>query len=211
MVRNWSSPALADLRSRMAVTLADRTSASSVWIAANSVGPAMRGHGWPASWRRARRRCSARASSCSPASEQQDPSPGGREIVLRAGTAAALRMPPWTTRRASTNPTDRRSEEPDISEVFSPEYLAMLVICGGTVRDSDWDLLPEAVAARRPQPVAQTTPAGRRATPTSVPVAAAPLLRVGDPAVLRDVEDHAFGVAELLLVVERVLQVPAGP
>ncbi|HEX2539509.1 MAG TPA: hypothetical protein VHM00_00325 [Caldimonas sp.] len=43
MVRNWSSPALADLRSRMAVTLADRTSASSVWIAANSVAPGMRG------------------------------------------------------------------------------------------------------------------------------------------------------------------------
>ena len=44
MVRNWSSPALADLRSRMAVTLADRTSASSVWIAANSVAPAIRGN-----------------------------------------------------------------------------------------------------------------------------------------------------------------------
>lgn len=44
MVRNWSSPALADLRSRMAVTLADRTSASSVWIAANTVAPGMRGN-----------------------------------------------------------------------------------------------------------------------------------------------------------------------
>ena len=43
MVRNWSSPALADLRSRMAVTLAERTSASSMWIAQNSVAPGMRG------------------------------------------------------------------------------------------------------------------------------------------------------------------------
>ncbi|MEP7300906.1 MAG: hypothetical protein ABI699_05210 [Caldimonas sp.] len=37
LVRNWSSPSLADLRSRMAVVLADRASAASVWIAANSV------------------------------------------------------------------------------------------------------------------------------------------------------------------------------
>jgi hypothetical protein len=43
MVRNWSSPGLADLRSRMAVTLADRTSAASVWIAKNTVAPGMRG------------------------------------------------------------------------------------------------------------------------------------------------------------------------
>ena len=52
----------------------------------------------------------------------------------------------------TANPPDRRAEEPDSGDVFSPEYLAMLVICGGTVRDSDWDLLPEAVAARRPPP-----------------------------------------------------------
>ena len=44
MVRNWSSPALADLRSRMAVHLADRASASTMWIAVNSVAPAHR-HG----------------------------------------------------------------------------------------------------------------------------------------------------------------------
>ena len=44
LVRNWSSPSLADLRSRMAVVLADRSSASSVWIAANSVHGAQR-HG----------------------------------------------------------------------------------------------------------------------------------------------------------------------
>ncbi len=42
LVRNWSSPNLADLRSRMAVVLADRSSAASVWIAANSIVPAGR-------------------------------------------------------------------------------------------------------------------------------------------------------------------------
>ena len=40
MVRNWSSVALADLRSRMAVHLADRASASTMWIAVNSIAPA---------------------------------------------------------------------------------------------------------------------------------------------------------------------------
>jgi len=39
MVRNWSSAALADLRSRMAVHLADRASASTMWIAANTIAP----------------------------------------------------------------------------------------------------------------------------------------------------------------------------
>ena len=42
LVRNWSSASLADLRSRMAVTLADRSSAASVWIAANSVSSEFR-------------------------------------------------------------------------------------------------------------------------------------------------------------------------
>lgn len=42
LVRNWSSLSLADLRSRMAVVLADRSSAASVWIAANSIVPAGR-------------------------------------------------------------------------------------------------------------------------------------------------------------------------
>jgi hypothetical protein len=42
LVRNWSSPSLADLRSRMAVTLADRSSAASVWIAVNSVSSTYR-------------------------------------------------------------------------------------------------------------------------------------------------------------------------
>ena len=44
LVRNWSSASLADLRSRMAVVLADRSSASSVWIAANTINGAQR-HG----------------------------------------------------------------------------------------------------------------------------------------------------------------------
>jgi hypothetical protein len=44
LVRNWSSANLADLRSRMAVVLADRSSAASVWIAANSINAAQR-HG----------------------------------------------------------------------------------------------------------------------------------------------------------------------
>ena len=45
LVRNWSSASLADLRSRMAVVLADRTSASSVWIAVNTVNGAHRHDG----------------------------------------------------------------------------------------------------------------------------------------------------------------------
>jgi len=46
LVRNWSSASLADLRSRMAVVLADRSSAASVWIAANSIdGPSRHGPG----------------------------------------------------------------------------------------------------------------------------------------------------------------------
>ena len=44
LVRNWSSASLADLRSRMAVVLADRSSAASVWIAINTVNGAHR-HG----------------------------------------------------------------------------------------------------------------------------------------------------------------------
>ena len=44
LVRNWSSSSLADLRSRIAVVLADRASASSVWIAVNTVNGAHR-HG----------------------------------------------------------------------------------------------------------------------------------------------------------------------
>jgi hypothetical protein len=63
MVRNWSSPALADLRSRMAVTLADRTSAASVWIAANSVAPGMRADALAS-------QLAARASSMFGASQQ---------------------------------------------------------------------------------------------------------------------------------------------
>ncbi len=45
MVRNWSEPSLADLRSRMSVTLTDRSSAASMWIAENSVNSAFRAPG----------------------------------------------------------------------------------------------------------------------------------------------------------------------
>ena len=69
-------------------------------------------------------------------------------------------MPVVNDETRTSPSTDRRTDEADSSEAFSPEYLAMLVICGGTVRDSDWDLLPEAVVARRPQPVAEKEPAG---------------------------------------------------
>ena len=44
LVRNWSSASLADLRSRMAVALADRSSAASVWIAANTVSKVFTPH-----------------------------------------------------------------------------------------------------------------------------------------------------------------------
>lgn len=42
LVRNWSSACLADLRSRMAVTLAERSSAASMWIADNSISSTYR-------------------------------------------------------------------------------------------------------------------------------------------------------------------------
>lgn len=44
---------------------------------------------------------------------------------------------------------DRRDPGHTAEDKFSPEYLAVLVVCGGTVRDSDWAVLPEAIAARR--------------------------------------------------------------
>ncbi len=43
---------------------------------------------------------------------------------------------------------DRRSPEHTGDDEFSPEYLAMLVVCGGEVRDSDWSVLPPALVAR---------------------------------------------------------------
>lgn len=46
--------------------------------------------------------------------------------------------------------TERRSPEHSVEDDFSPEYLAVLVVCGGHVRDSDWAVLPESLAARRP-------------------------------------------------------------
>ena len=54
LIRNWSSPSLADLRSRMAVALADRSSAASVWIAVNSVSSTYVPHPEPMAARFAR-------------------------------------------------------------------------------------------------------------------------------------------------------------
>ena len=34
-------------------------------------------------------------------------------------------------------PNDRRKHQADPNEVLSPEYLAMLIACGGEVRESD--------------------------------------------------------------------------
>jgi hypothetical protein len=51
-----------------------------------------------------------------------------------------------------TGTTDRREDERGKSEELSPEYLAVLVVCGGTVRETDWEHLPESLAARRHGP-----------------------------------------------------------
>ena len=45
---------------------------------------------------------------------------------------------------------DRRVAPRPCGDDLSREYLAVLVICGGTVRDSDWAQLPESLASRRP-------------------------------------------------------------
>jgi hypothetical protein len=37
-------------------------------------------------------------------------------------------------------PNDRRKHQADPDEVLSPEYLAMLIACGGEVRAADRDL-----------------------------------------------------------------------
>ena len=37
-------------------------------------------------------------------------------------------------------PNDRRKHQAEADEVLSPEYLAMLIACGGEVRASDHDL-----------------------------------------------------------------------
>ncbi len=60
---------------------------------------------------------------------------------------------------------ERRIPAPAADEEFSPEYLAVLVVCGGHVRDSDWALLPEAIAARRPPPDAAANDESVRPTP----------------------------------------------
>ena len=41
-------------------------------------------------------------------------------------------------------PNDRRKSEADGDEVVSPEFLAMLVACGGEVRAGDRPPMPEA-------------------------------------------------------------------
>jgi len=63
-------------------------------------------------------------------------------------------------------PRERRAACEHAPEDFSPEYLAMLVVCGGTVRDSDWAVLPPAVAARRFFDPIRQAPAGSASGPT---------------------------------------------
>jgi hypothetical protein len=47
-------------------------------------------------------------------------------------------------------PNDRRKNARDGNdEALSPEYLAMLVVCGGEVRASDRAALPQGVIKRR--------------------------------------------------------------
>ncbi len=48
-------------------------------------------------------------------------------------------------------PNDRRRNPPGVDDVetLSPEYLAMLVACGGEVRSGDHALLREAGSERR--------------------------------------------------------------
>jgi hypothetical protein len=46
-------------------------------------------------------------------------------------------------------PNDRRKSPRDGDDALSPEYLAMLVVCGGEVRASDRAALPEVVIERR--------------------------------------------------------------
>ena len=50
----------------------------------------------------------------------------------------------------ASKPDERRAAEPAANEDLSDEYLAVVVVCGGTVRESDWKRLPASVAARRP-------------------------------------------------------------
>ena len=55
-------------------------------------------------------------------------------------------------------PDDRRAPEPAANEDLSDEYLAVVVVCGGTVRESDWKRLPASVAARRPRSRPEAAP-----------------------------------------------------
>ncbi|MDQ2927661.1 MAG: hypothetical protein ABI330_10280 [Caldimonas sp.] len=45
-------------------------------------------------------------------------------------------------------PNDRRKNAQEGDEVLSPEYLAMLMVCGGDVRAADRRALPNADADR---------------------------------------------------------------
>lgn len=47
-------------------------------------------------------------------------------------------------------PNDRRKNAPGSDEeVLSPEFLAMLVVCGGEIRQGDRDVLTQADGGRR--------------------------------------------------------------
>ena len=63
-------------------------------------------------------------------------------------------------------PQDRRAAHEHAPEDFSPEYLAMLVVCGGSVRDSDWAVLPPSLAARRHAGASFQRPAGEPTRPS---------------------------------------------
>ena len=46
-------------------------------------------------------------------------------------------------------PNDRRKNQVEVDEVLSPEYLAMLIACGGEVRAADRDAARGAQMERR--------------------------------------------------------------
>ena len=170
LVRNWSSASLADLRSRMAVVLADRSSAASVWIAANSINgaaaPRARHRHAAAGRHRARRR-PRRGATRRPPRRHVALQLGRRRLQLHqrtrlaAGVAhqalsyetghgadtriGAIRV--W--RDAVPYPNDRRKHQAEADEVLSPEYLAMLIACGGEVRAADRDVFRQRQMQQR--------------------------------------------------------------
>ena len=65
-----------------------------------------------------------------------------------------------------TYPNDRRKHEPQLEELLSPEYVAMLLACGGEVRAEDRSALsaPQGQNRRRRRedgPLPPTPEAGR--------------------------------------------------